>query len=293
MKVRVRNTAYLVFFVVASLSMGCGRTYERNKDSGKPVITVSIEPQRNLLESIVGDDFDVVTILDRGADPETFEPSMSRRVAVDRSVAFMPVGAFRFERSLMESAATKLKVYDTSEGIDPIFGTHAHSDDGHCMQDEDPHVWTSVKNARLMAANMTEALKDINPDRADVYAARFDSLCSELDSLDVAISSRLESAPSRSFAVWHPSLSYFARDYGLRQVAVGQENKEISPMRMREVLDEAARADVRVFFYQKEFDSRQAEMMSGRIGARLVPIDPLSYDWQSQLKSIADEIAGR
>ena len=43
-----------------------------------------------------------------------------------------------------------------------------------------------------------------------------------------------------SFLVWHPSLSYFARDYGLHQIALGgAEHKEVSIPALREAIEEA------------------------------------------------------
>ena len=57
---------------------GCGGT-----EDGRPVLTVSVEPQRALLESVVGDRFEVQTLLSSGANPETFEPTIRARMDVD------------------------------------------------------------------------------------------------------------------------------------------------------------------------------------------------------------------
>ena len=60
-------------------------------------------------------------------------------------------------------------------------------------------------------------------------------------------------------SVWHPSLSYFARDYGLEQISLGTEGKEMSAKSLTEAIDKARDKGVGVFFFQKEYDSRQAE----------------------------------
>ncbi len=111
-----------------------------------------------------------------------------------------------------------------------------------------------------------------------------------MDSIDSVVAGRLGSEGG-AFAVWHPSLSYFARDYGLEQIAVGAESKEVSPRRLKEIIDEARADSVEVFFFQREYDSRQAQTINSAIGSRLVTIDPLSYDWEGQLFLITDELA--
>ncbi len=142
-----------------------------------------------------------------------------------------------------------------------------------------------------MARNMTAALAQISPDSAGIYSARLSSLLERLDSLNVTLAAELAAAPSRTFAVWHPSLSYFARDYGLEQLAVGQESKEMSARQARNIIDRAKADSVYVFFFQKEFDARQAEAINSEIGSRLVTIDPLDYNLDKQLQIVSDAIA--
>ena len=53
-----------------------------------------------------------------------------------------------------------------------------------------------------------------------------------------------------------------------------------------------ARADsVKVFFFQKEYDSRQARSINDEIGSRMVYINPLDYDIIKQMTLIADELS--
>lgn len=267
-------------------------------DEGKAIVAVSVEPQAAIVEALAGDDFTTVTVLDRGANPENFEPGMSVRMAIDRAEAYFTAGGLLpFEKSLTASLADSVRVYDSASGIEPAYGTHGHSHDedeetGHHHHEggADPHVWSSLVNIAVMTDNIAQALGELRPDQAGKYSMRADSLLERLDTLDASYRRRLAEAPSQSFAVWHPSLSYFARDYDLRQIAIGQEHKEISAMRLKELVDSAAAGGVRVFFFQREFDSRQAETANERIGSRLVTINPLSRDWEAQMNLLVDEL---
>ena len=255
-------------------------------------LMVSVEPQRWLLEQLVDTGaVGIQTMLTRGADPETFEPTMRQRGDASAAEIYFATGALPFEKNLAN--ATRNFV-DTSAGIEPVFGTHGHShaddSDGHDGA-PDPHVWTSVSGARTIARNMATALTETFPASAADIKKRLEKLEIKLDSIDTATADKLKNSHNTAFAIWHPSLSYFARDYGLHQIAVGQENKEMSARQMREVIDHATADSVHVLFFQKEYDIRQARTINDALGSRLVIIDPLDYQWEKQITLIADELS--
>lgn len=252
-----------------------------------------------MLEKIAGDMFNIVTLMPNGNNPETFEPAVSDRMAVDRSRIFFTTGFFPFENALSLTLSGDTEMVNTSDSIDKIYGTHDHNDNhaeflhqADAEQTPDPHVWASVKNARAICRTMADALVRIDPDNASEYEGNYQKYAAHLDSLDRAYAARLAGVTPRTFMVWHPSLAYFARDYGLEQLAVSSESKESSMKQLRKVIDEGRADSVRVFFYQTEFDSRQAQAVSDGVGATLVPISPQNYDWEKELTHIVDALAG-
>ena len=285
----MKKTRFCLIYLLSVLfTTGCGRS---DNSGSKEILVVSIEPLRNITEQIVGDEYQVETILDKGANPETFDPSMSRMASVDKSKAFFSTGAFPFEDKLAEVSNKNVQIVDVTRGIKRVYGTHTHNNGEECHHEADPHTWTSAKNTKAIAGNIVEALAKINPDRETAYRHRLDSLNTVIDSLDQRIEDRLENVKTRSFAIWHPSLSYLARDYNLNQVAVGQENKEISPRRMKEIIKKATDEGIKVFFFQREFDSNQAITINESLGTKMITIDPLAYDWMEQLEIISDALS--
>lgn len=270
---------------------GCGGSGNSSQDSARPRLAVSVEPQKYILDKIAGDRFEVVTLLENGANPETYDPPVSRRVAVDRSKAFFTTGLLPFEKKIIESFGNNVPVFDTCEGIELVYGTHSHGDDhhSHSKEEADPHVWTSVANAAIIARNMEKSLEIISPADSLAFRANLEQFLTRLDSIDNVVRSRMPKAGT-AFAVWHPSLSYFARDYGLKQISVGSESKEMSARKLSETVETARADSVKVFFFQKEYDSRQAETLNNMIGSRLVTINPLSYDWEGQIDIICGEL---
>lgn len=276
----------ILALIVTTLLAACS-----SSDSDKPRIAVSVEPQRALLSEIVGDRFEVITVLRPGSNPETFEPTIKDRKNIDRAAAYFTTGNLPFEQTLASSLPSTVTQVNVAKGITPVYGTHGHDGHHHDHGDADPHVWTSVRNSRIMARNMLDAVIALDPEGKDYYTERFNALDHRLDSLDQAFARQLSDIPVRAFAIWHPSLSYMARDYDLEQISVGFENKEMPAKRITEVTDEARKDGVRVFFFQKEYDSRQAETLNQQMGTRLITINPLAYDWEKELSKIVDALA--
>lgn len=261
----------------------------------KPVLAVSIEPQRAVLAEIAGSGYDIVTLLPGGADPESFDPSVNlRRQAADAEIYFA-TGAFPFEQTFAEAAGEKASL--ATDAVDLIYGTHDHGH-GHDEGEEceghhghgapDPHIWTSPANLRAMAREMTGKLSALKPDSAGIYRQRSDIFENRLDSLDAYIRPRIS---GKAFAVWHPSLSYLARDYGMHQHAMGLEGREMSARQVRQVIDGARADSVRVFFVESASEATRARAIADGIGARVVQINLLAPDWENQLRTIADELA--
>ncbi len=292
----MKNKIILFFLCVVSLLLqGCGGAEVKR---GKPVVTVSLEPQRFFLDKIVGDKMQVNCLLRNGDNPESYEPSMNDLMAVEESEAYIKMGNVGFEQVLigkLRQNNTALKVYDCSKGIEFIMGTHdcgGHHDHGHSHDAEaDPHTWTSVKNAKIIARNMLDAVIEVDSANADYYSESYRVFVASLDSLDAYAARKLSGHKGEAFLVWHPSLSYFARDYGLEQVTIGQIGKELSAKQLQGQIDNARNHKACVFFSQQEFDSHQVDVLNEQIGAEKVTINPLSYDWETEIRRIVDAIA--
>ena len=283
-----------ILFIISALLLWSGIVAAcSSAPSESKIVTVSIEPQKYLLEQITGDRVEVRCLLSNGANPETYDPSVTHLMNLQKSLGYLRMGNIGFEEALLDKihqANPELPIYNTSEGIVPITGTHSH--DGIVHDGIDPHTWSSVKNAKVIAKNMLDAMVEIDPGSKAYYQRNYTRFASHLDSLDHAIAAKLAPKAGSAFMVWHPSLSYFARDYGLEQIVVGNaEHKDISLGNLKEVIDHANEHNTGIFFTQKDFDSRQVRAINTQIGAKEVSINPLAYDWEAEIEALTDALA--
>lgn len=284
-----RKPAAFLYVVIALALPLLFNFCSKKRDIGRsetPLVIASIPPLEYFAREIGGDDVRIICMAPAGADPETFEPSVaSLRKASDGSL-FITVGLLPFEDKVARTLSDEnpdIATLRLSESINLILGTHGHDE-------ADPHIWGSYRNARKMAAATLTALVEVNPRAADRFQKRFERLDARLDSLDRVTVEKLAPLRGKSFLVWHPSLSYFARDYGLDQIAVGHEHKESSATDLRQRLETAAARDALVFFYQQEMDSRQSEAVTAATGLRPVSLSPLSADIETTLREATDAL---
>lgn len=285
---------YTILFAITLLFTACTGQVKKDKTNNKPVITVTMEPQRYFAESIAGDKFDIVSMVPKGSSPETYDPIPEQLVSLGDSKAYLRVGYIGFELSWMERLLANtphLQVFDTSKGIDLIFEAGCNHADHHHEGGVEPHVWSSTNNALIMARNTYKALATLDKENEPYFLARYDSLCHTIQQTDSVIRNILSTpGTSRAFMIYHPALSYFARDYGLHQIPIEEGGKEPSPAHLKALIDACKTENVRVIFVQPEFDRRNAEIIAQQTGTRVVPINPLSYDWGEELITIAEEL---
>lgn len=303
MKKQLKDMRTLLLLGSCLLLAACtGRASKSNNGDGeKPVITVTLEPQRYFTEAIAGDKFKVISMVPKGSSPETYDPVPQQLVSLGDSKAYFRIGYIGFEQTWMERLMNNtphIQVFDTSKGIDLILnnGDHDHGHghgphDGHTHAVE-PHVWNSTANALIIAGNTYKALSQLDKANDAYYMARYDSLCQRIQHTDSLIRQQL-SAPeaAKAFMIYHPALSYFARDYGLHQISIEEGGKEPSPTHLKELIDLCQTEDVHVIFVQPEFDKRNAETIAQQTGTKVVPINPLSFDWEEEMLNVAKALA--
>lgn len=287
------------FILLLILFSGCNGKKSGQTDD-KPTITVTLEPQRYFTEAIAGDQFTVTSMVPKGTSPETYDPVPQQLVALGESKAYFRIGYIGFEQTWMErlsNNAPHTLIFDTSQGVDLILNNHEDEDHGHEGEHGhshaiEPHIWNSTVNATVIAGNTYKALSALDKKNEPYYRERHDALCKRIQHTDSVIRNILsQPGTSRAFIIYHPALSYYARDYGLHQISIEEGGKEPSPAHLKALIDQCKKENVRVIFVQPEFDKRNAEIIAQQTGTRVVPINPLSYDWENEMINVAKALA--
>jgi zinc transport system substrate-binding protein len=277
-----------IFMLAASCRTGDGAPE-------KPLISVSIIPQQFFIERLAGELVEVNVLIPPGASPATYEPTVAQLGKLDRSEIYMRIGYIGFEQSWMEKLSAvnpSMKIVDLSEDVDLILEDSGEEEahHGHSHHGSDPHIWMSAINARTIARNIHRELLLLFPGEKEYLQARLMQFSNELDSLHLAIASKLEGMEHRQFMIYHPALTYFARDYGLEQLSLEKEGKSPSPSHLKEMTDLAVQNHVNKILIQSQFDRDNAEVLARETGSEIIQFDPLDLHWSEQMYYIAEQL---
>ena len=272
----------LIPILTIFICFACGNTAQKSE---KAILTVTIEPLRYFTEAIAGENYQIVSMVPKGSSPESYDPTPQQLVNLSKSQAYFRIGHIGFEQAWMkklEANCPDMKVYDTSKGIDLIRDKgHWHGDHFH-EGGVEPHIWNSTQNALIIVDNIYQALCELDTTHQADYKYRLDSLKQSIQQTDAETRRLLENADS-TFLIYHPALSYFARDYGLKQISIEEGGKEPSPAQLKKLIETCRNENVHTIFVQQEFDQRNAQLIAHELGIDIVSINPLSYDWTEEM----------
>ncbi len=282
----------IILATVAALLAGSCSPAEKGEDE-KDMLTVSILPQKYFVEQIAGDNFDINVMVPRGASPETFEPAARQMKEAANSKAFFITGHLLFEKTLMKNIKSQnkdVKFVDTSRDVELIADDVAdHGDHAH-IHGADPHIWISLKEAEAQLSVILETIAEIDPDNEQYYRDNHERFISKIRALDEELTSRFKNAKGNSFLIYHPALSYFARDYGLQQISVEDHGKSPTPSHMKKIIDSARKKGLKDVFIQKEFERDNARAVARELGGDVIEVDPLSENWLENMEDMAEKI---
>ncbi len=259
------------------------------ESNAKPTVTVTIPPYKYFVEKIAGDKVDVNVMVSNGNNPETYEPNAQQMMELSNSALYLKVGSIGFEQTWikkLQDNAPDMKLIDTSVGITP-----AKTPGGNI----DPHVWMSCKNARIIASNMLKALCELEPKHKTFFEKNYKSLLSIIDKRDSTIKESFKENPDlvRKFVIYHPILTYFARDYGLEQLPIEEEGREPSAAQLKSLIERARKQKIRYCLIQAEFANRNTTTFIKESQTKAMDINPLQADWANAMKEVSLAVQGK
>ncbi len=262
---------YIVAVIATLLLVGCGKAEMTDAE-----IIVSIEPLKYIVEEIVGDDFKIEVLVPAGVSPETYEPTPRQMNTIGKAQMIFSTGLIEFEQNILNRLAESERVTNLSEGISLIEGgcSHCNHDHGHA-HGIDPHVWTSPEELRTMARNAHSRIMQAYPDSVK-YSTAYQQLDKHIEHLSQKCREMIESSHTTAFVIYHPALTYYARNYGIEQIAIENQGKEPSAKHIAEIIDLARKNNIQCLLYQAEFPRSVVEVIAKDMGVEPTQINPLA-----------------
>ncbi len=253
-------------------------------------IIVSIQPQMEFVKKIGGEHINSTLMVVAGKSPHNYEPKPLQMIDISNADLYLAIDV-EFEKVWLpkfKSQNSKLQVVDISKDVNKTSIKDDHANHEHL----DPHIWVDPINVKIIAQNITNALCSIDANNSHEYQKNLESYLHEIDILDSEIKKILEKTPKNSkFMVFHPSWGYFARRYGLEQIAIEVEGKSPKPKEIIKILKEARKEKIKAIFTQPEFSDKSATIIANELKINVIKTSPLAENWGQNLKNLAKAIA--
>lgn len=289
-------------------------------------VFVSILPQNFFLDQIGGNKVKVTVMVPPGANPAVYEPKPSQMVELAKTDIYFAIGV-PFETAWLpkiQDSNPKMLIVHTDVNVPkiPISG-HFHYDDNGNVTDYhagsavhnpeaepdehaeihaqhtadaaagetmDPHIWLDPTLVKIQGRNIADALIAFDPENAQYYEDNYAAFIARVDQVDAQVREKLQGLNGVAFMVFHPSWGYYAKAYGMHQIPVEAGGREPSPAQLKELMEQAKAAGVKVIFVQPQFDQKHARTIAKALKIKLLIADPLELDWSMCLLQQANRL---
>jgi zinc/manganese transport system substrate-binding protein len=259
-------------------------------DAALPTIVVTTNILGDVVQAVVGDAAEVVTIMPVGADPHDFQASAQEVVAMNSADALIVNGA-DFEEGLLDvidaAGDEGVPTFDAISAVDTIEfgegGHDEHSDDEHSDDEHnehsgaDPHFFTDPMRMATVVEALVEFLQEeltfADPAAVSASAAAY---VAELVALDGEVAALVASIPEerRVLVTNHEVFGYFADRYGFEVVGAvipsGSTTDGVSAGELAELAEKIVEEGVPAIFADASSSDDLIEALAAEVGDVIV-----------------------
>jgi zinc/manganese transport system substrate-binding protein len=231
-----------------------------------------------------GERVSVESLLPANADAHDFEPTPRdvERVADADLILEHGMGLDAWAADLVRQSGAQAAVRTVTTGVtarevEDDHDAEDHQDDsGHGHGAEDPHVWLDVANAKVMVANVRDALVEVDPEGRPTYEANATAYLGQLDELDSWIREQIATIPieQRKLVTTHDAFGYYVEAYGLEFVGAVipslDSQAQPSAQDTARLIDLIRAEQVRAIFVETSLSPALAQQIANETGATVV-----------------------
>lgn len=274
-------------------------------------VMTTIYPLQFFAGEIGGEYVEATSILPAGSDAHSYEPTSKEMITAAEADLFI------YNEEQAESYAVTMKealadedvtFLEASTGLDMITylhdhsheeaDDHSHEEDDHSHEEEDhddevddhdieaershgdydTHVWLSPQLSIELSENILDELIRLMPAQEGYFRANYDTLVEKLTTLDEQFKTVLDQVPNKTILVTHAAYNYWARDYGIEQLAVTglSPSNEPSQQQLIELIDLVEDRAIDTILFEQNISSKVSEVIRDEAGLETKELHNLS-----------------
>ena len=266
----------LLLCISAVFAVSCSK--KQNISDGKIKVLATVFPPYDFARQIGKDEIDVDILVKPGNESHSFELTLEDISKINKCDIFIYGGGesdewvddvFENNPSLKEKSYSMLGILEEAN-TELLYNGEMHNGE----KEIDEHVWTSVKNAKVIVGKICDLLCEKSPENAEKFSENKNIYMSLLDELDKDYSELSEQYKGRKivFEGRFP-FRYLFSDYGFEYTAVidgCSSNTEVSLADLDILKKEVEKSD-KPFICHTEFsDCKNSDFIVGATGCKTV-----------------------
>ena len=199
----------------------------------------------------------------------TVQISQMRAVESAEVVVCNGAGLEEFLEDVLYSAKN---VIDASVGISQSCNHH-HGEEHH--HEQDPHIWLSPANAKVMSQNICNKLIDLYPEHASQFAQNLHILLDKLDALQAYGETKLADLSYRNLITFHDGFAGLSESFDLHILKAVEEESgsEASAQELIEIIDLIEARQLPAIFTETNGSTAAAELIARETGVKIYTLD--------------------
>ncbi|MEA4813848.1 MAG: metal ABC transporter substrate-binding protein [Oscillospiraceae bacterium] len=271
-----RFLAFICAIAILLSLAGCGSggsSSSANTGDGGLVVAATTYPIYLFTTAIVGDVEGVTVeqvITDKVSCIHDYTLTVPQMKIIEAADIVVENGA-GFEDFMSDVlAASDAEVVDSSEGISLL----KMMEDG--TEEDDPHIWMSPDNAKVMLKNIADGLSAADSSHAAAYSANYEAAVKQLDDAADSLDADKISAPQDcKLITFHDGFQYFAQYFGFDLVASIEEESgsEASAKDIESIVSLVKQYDIPAVFTEVNGSDTTAQAIARETGAGVYSLD--------------------
>lgn len=175
------------------------------------------------------------------------------------------------DESKLVDASVGITLHDPNAGVEH---THEHNDHEH-HHNEDPHIWLSVQNAKVMCSNILDGLINKYPEHKETIERNYILLQSKLTDLEKYAETQLSQITHKKLITFHDGFHYLAESLDLSIIhAIEEESgSEASANELKQLILLVREHELPAIFTERSGSTSAADVIARETKVPIYTLD--------------------
>ncbi len=267
--------ATVVLVMIGALAAACSTPASSGAPDGALRVVATTTVLADLVEQVGGEDVEVTSLVPKGGEVHTFDPTPSDLQAVTGAdlIVMNGLGLDEWLADIVADSGATAPVVELGEDLEGVtyLAGEAHADeDDHAGEAVNPHLWLNVAYARKYVERIVETLSELDPEGAAGVRSRGEAYLARLSELDTTTRDRIAEIPQadRVIVSFHEAFPYFAAAYGLTVIGtiVDAPGQDPSAGEIADLVEAIRTSGAKAVFGEAQFSPDLAEIVAEEAG---------------------------